>query len=979
MNKINEMKAAVLNSFLDKEKYQDSATYAARLIANERQENMHDQLKYELQSCQSFTFAVAFVTEGALLDLKVWLQDLAHQGIQGRILTSTYQNFNHPKVFTELAKLPNVEVRIYQPPKQGGFHAKGYLFDHGDYQVAMIGSSNLTERALTINKEWNLRVTSHENGQLTSDLAQQIETDWEKATPLTAEWIAEYRRTWVSPFRDTKRAKIAQIGDLVAENVEAEKYATIRPNQMQAEALHQLQESRLAMKHKALVISATGTGKTYLGAFDVAAYKPKRFLFIVHREQILQKALESFHQVIGGSRDNFGIWSGNHKQNQARYLFATIQTISKEANLHQFAREEFDYILVDEAHRAGAQSYQKVLAYFQPHFLLGMTATPERSDDENIYELFDYNVAYEIRLQDALNEDMLAPFHYVGLKDYEYQGEIVDDQTPLAHLVSEERVDYVLEQSRYYGHAGEKLYGLVFVSRKEEAQKIAELLTQKGYPAQSLTGADSQEARLAAIAKLERGELAYLVTVDIFNEGIDIPFINQVIMMRQTQSAIVFVQQLGRGLRKAKGKDYLTVIDFIGNYKNNYLIPVALTGDNSRTKDGVREKVNLEPTQGISTINFTQVAKDLIFKQLEKQRNPFKQEIIDDFHELKRRLGRIPLMTDFIKNNMVEPQALLDSLSKRGNYNDFLQKIVKEEGVKLGEYENKVLDFLTQELSNGKRAQELLLLKKLLSHKKVAKKDFAEQLQKQGYLADEATLSSVERVLNLDFYTPMTIKDLTKTQRYRYGNEPFVELVAGDYQLTPTLRQALKSDSGFWKLAFDAIQAGILQAKNYQPEVKLTVNKRYKRTDVCRLLNWERQISGQNIGGYYLENQTCPIFVTYHKNEDISETIKYEDEFLSNTVMHCYTKNNRTLGKGETNKMFAGVSDGAPSNRYYLFVKESDAEGKDFLYLGECEVVKDSLRQEYRTIKGKQHPIVSYDVRLQTPVQQGFYHNLIQK
>lgn len=977
-----KIKNAILNSFLDKNTFEQNDEYAAKLIANTKDETMYNRILDEVQHCKSFTFAVAFIESGILNSLKTVLKDL---NVQGRILTSTYLYFNKPQMFRELLKLPNVEIRVYEQ-NHGKFHAKGYLFQHEGYHSALVGSSNFTAGALKVNKEWNLLFTFHNNGKLTEDIASEIEEQWKGASKLTPEWIDEYEKK----YKIQNKPAIKVVSQSVDED--NSNYSIIKPNKMQKEALKNLQKLRLLRETKGLIISATGTGKTYLAALDVKNYNPKRFLFVAHREQILKKSLDSFHKVLGGDKKtNYGILSGNTKNTDAKYLFATVQTLSKAENLNQFKRDEFDYILIDEAHHVGSKIYGKLLDYFTPDFLLGMTATPERSDDKNIYELFDYNVPYKIRLQEALEEEMLVPFHYIGVSDYTYNGEVIDDNTNLKYLVSEERVKYVVEQSKYYGYDGDVLHGLVFVSRKEEADEIAKLLTKNGYPAQMLSGEDSQEQREQAIEKLKNGELTYLVTVDIFNEGIDIPFINQVIMMRKTESVIVFVQQLGRGLRKAQGKEYLTVIDFIGNYKNNYLIPVALTGDQSRTREGIREHVETGQIEGLSTINFELVAKKRILKQLRGKKNLFTLEIKKDYQELKRRLNKTPLIADFIKNNMVASQAILSILNKKGNYNDFLLKVDKDAAYSWeNDYLDKTLTFITSEFLSGKRIHELLLLQKLLDNGVSSRSELEKLVVDNGSYCNDDVLNGVERILTLEYYKPKSYddkndKEKNKTEFAKLGGQTLIEIGNNkEYRFNKEISELLEKDHGFKKLFVDVVKAGLLNAREYDKENIFTIEKRYTRSDVNRLLNWQRKIPAQSIGGYFIENGYCPIFVTYVKSNDIENSIKYEDRFISNSKIHCYTKNGRKLGKGETLKMFAGVSEGNPKLTYLLFVKRSDAEDDDeFVYLGTGKVTADSLKQEYREIdkKGKlvNTPIVSYDLKLDIPVSLARYRMLTER
>src|SRR5699024_5884766 len=397
-----------------------------------------------------------------LATLKSYLYDLHLRGIKGRILTSTFLNFNQPKVFKELLKITNVEVRLTNVE---GFHSKGYIFEYDQFYSLIVGSSNLTAQALKANYEWNVKLTSYEDGEIIDHFKNQFEEVWEKSIPLNDQWIKKYESLY-QPNEFNPLDKVIDFPEEYQTN-NIETALSIQPNKMQKSALDQIQKVRDEGNKKGLVISATGTGKTYLSAFDVRKFAPKRMLFIVHREQILQKAKEDYQRLLGGLNKDYGILSGTTKQYDAKYLFTTIQTISKQDSLSKFNTDEFDYILIDEVHKAGASSYLRVIDYFNPHFLLGMTATPDRTDDFNIYELFDYNIAYEIRLQEALEEDMLCSFHYFGVTDLEYQGKMVGDATLLQNLVTEERVNHVIEKINYYGFSGQQLTGLIFASSKK--------------------------------------------------------------------------------------------------------------------------------------------------------------------------------------------------------------------------------------------------------------------------------------------------------------------------------------------------------------------------------------------------------------------------------------------------------------------------------------------------------------------------------
>ncbi|WP_431028897.1 DUF3427 domain-containing protein [Lysinibacillus sp. LZ02] len=937
-----------------------STQFKPKLLTNQKHENVLATLLQELKTCKTFIFSVAFITEGGLATLKTMLYDLEKKGIQGRILTSTFLSFNQPKMFKELLKLKNVEVRLSDAK---GFHSKGYIFEHEHYYSLIVGSSNLTDSALKANFEWNVFLTSLEDGEVIHHFKNQFEEAWHIATPLTEEWILNYQQQYNFEFSKQLSSQIVKAPPLYTTN-KLREALEIKPNKMQEEALTQLKELRASGAKKGLIISATGTGKTYLSAFDVRNARPKQMLFIVHREQILKKAMADYRKILGGNEEEFGILSGNSKDLHARYVFATIQTISRDAYLQQFAKDHFDYVLIDEVHRAGASTYTKVMDYFEPQFLLGMTATPERTDNFNIFELFDYNIAYEIRLQAALEEDMLCPFHYFGVTDYEMGEDTITETAGLQKLIAKERVDHIIEKISYYGHSGNKVRGLMFCSSKEEARELSAILNARGYQTTFLTGDHSQEQREEAIQLLEKGQLQYILTVDIFNEGIDIPFINQIVMLRQTQSSIIFIQQLGRGLRKHDEKEYVTVIDFIGNYKNNFLIPIALSGDKSMNKDNVRRNtVNTDYIQGVSTINFEEIAKKLIFEAINNTNLSTLKTLRDSYIEVKNRLNRIPMLMDFMEQNSLDPEVLIDYAD---NYHQFLLKM-KEEAFSFTAYESAILTFISKEFINGKRIHELILIKLLLTQHSVTKEHYIEALKQSGTFYDAETVESVENIFALTFHVQNDFK--------KYGEKPIVLFNGTSYQFNADIQQSLENET-FKFFIEDILKCAFEKSKKYDCSKPLTLYKKYSRRDVCRLLNWEKD-SSSTIYGYRTKFNTTPLFVTYHKKDEVETSQAYGDEFLSSDLFRWFTRNRLTL---DSNEVKAVLNHKEIGNDIHLFVKKDDGEGTDFYYLGKTDVLTETAKNETMPDKnGKALPVVTMNMVLEQPVQYDIYHYLVEE
>lgn len=881
--------------------------------------NLLVELLQELQTCKRFYFAIAFITQSGLICLKECLKCLQEKNITGDILTTDYLYFNHPKALQELQQYPNLNIRIYT---KENFHIKGYIFEQNDYYTLIVGSNNLTQTALKANKEWSLKINSLANGALIHNTLSQFQQMWQEAIPLTDIWLKQYTDKYHSLQKLKRQFATAQ------ENISTN---DIAPNKMQQEALKALEKLQQDNKHKALLISATGTGKTYLSAFAVKKAKPKRLLFLAHREQILKQACKTFAKIIPDIQ--YGILSANHKDFHKPYLFATINMLSKEENLTQFAPTHFDYIIIDETHRAGASSYLKILNYFQPQFLLGMTATPERTDGFDIYQLFDHNIAYEIRLNQAMQENLLCPFHYFGITDITVDDQEINDNSTFNDLTTDARVTHIINQSQYYGFSGERLRGLIFCSHIEEAQILSQKFNERGFHTIALSGKDSQETRTNAIHKLEQKErstgLDYIFTVDIMNEGIDIPAINQIIMLRPTKSAIIFVQQLGRGLRKYPQKDYVVILDFIGNYQNNFMIPIALSGDISYNKDNIRHYV-AEGNRfifGSSTIHFDKIARQKIYQAIDSAKLSDTALLKNEYLQLKQKLGKIPSIFDFSQFGSID---ILKFLDKFKTYHNFLQKYDKDYTIRFNTIQEEILYFISYRFAKGKRIHELIALKLLLKNTPHLLIDIEQFLTTKYHqeLTEQIKVSLIRNLTNL-----FTISN----EQSKFSNCIFIKENNNDYIISDIFKSALLDEKFYFQINEILDFALERYQKYYQNRYKdtnLVLYQKYTYEEVCYLLNWPQKINPNAMAGYFYEKttHTMPVFINYIAPD--KKRVDYTNEFLSNTLITAYSKSNRKLDSSDAKHIYNAKEE---QNKLYLFVRKpsEDKEAKEFYFLGE--------------------------------------------
>lgn len=881
--------------------------------------NLLVELLQELQTCKRFYFAIAFITQSGLICLKECLKLLQEKNITGNILTTDYLYFNQPKALQELQQYPNLNIRIYT---KENFHIKGYIFEQNDYYTLIVGSNNLTQTALKANKEWSLKINSLANGALINNTLSQFQQMWQEAMPLTDIWLKQYTDKYHSLQKLKREFATAQ------ENISTN---DIAPNKMQQEALNALEKLQQNNKHKALLISATGTGKTYLSAFAVKKANPKRLLFLAHREQILKQACKTFAKIIPDIQ--YGILSANHKDFHKPYLFATINMLNKEENLTQFTPTHFDYIIIDETHRAGTNSYLKILNYCQPQFLLGMTATPERTDGFDIYQLFDHNIAYEIRLNQAMQENLLCPFHYFGITDITVDDQEINDNSIFNDLTTDARVTHIINQSKYYGFSGERLRGLIFCSHIEEAQILSQKFNERGFHTIALSGKDSQETRTNAIHKLEQKErskgLDYIFTVDIMNEGIDIPAINQIIMLRPTKSAIIFVQQLGRGLRKYPQKDYVVILDFIGNYQNNFMIPIALSGDTSYNKDNIRHYV-AEGNRfifGSSTIHFDKIARQKIYQAIDSAKLSDTALLKNEYLQLKQKLGKIPSIFDFSQFGSID---ILKFLDKFKTYHNFLQKYDKDYTIRFNTIQEEILYFISYRFAKGKRIHELLALKLLLKNTSHLLMDIEQVLTTKYHqeFTEQIKVSLIRNLTNL-----FTISN----EQAKFSNCIFIKESDNDYIISDIFKSVLQDEKFYFQINEILDFALKRYQKYYQNKYKdtnLVLYQKYTYEEVCYLLNWPQKINPNAMAGYFYEKttHTLPVFINYIAPD--KKRVDYTNEFLSNTLITAYSKSNRKLDSSDAKHIYNANEE---QNKLYLFVRKpsEDKEAKEFYFLGE--------------------------------------------
>lgn len=890
-------------------------------LSNYTEETFLDRIQNDLRKCKAYYMSVSFIKKPGLNLLIKDISAALDRGCHGKIITSTYQNFTDIQslnTFHEWSiKYPNFECHLDDECFHDhqyitlGFHTKGYIFIFDDYVEIIVGSSNITRFALLKNIEWDLVLQENQNGPVYTKIKKEFDALYNNTIPLSDSLIHQY---------EIKLNYAIERWDMDYDVVKSE----IRPNYMQKNALKELNRYRAMGIQRAITICSAGSGKTYLSAFDALNFNPKRLLYIVHESSILKKALDTYVQVFGNSR-TYGLFTSENKDIDADFLFSTNVSMMK--NLALFDENEFDYIVIDECHHAVANSYKKIIDYFHPEFLLGLTATPERMDNQDVLSLFDKNVPYELRLRDAIMNNLVVPFHYYGIRDslIDYGLPKGQERKMLAQLADDTHCGFVCEQIEKYRQSG-KLKALVFCRNQTHARMMAEAFQEHHYNATYLTGKNTVGERIRAYDDLQNDSkpLEILCSVDILNEGVDIPGVNMVIFLRPTDSSTVFIQQLGRGLRTYPNKEFVTVLDFIGNsYKRSVQIAFAL---GSLSENLVLEKNLLMQmvkddftalgldSYGVQ-IHLDKESQEEIIHYLENENFNQKQYLKQDYFNFKKYVDAqfYPKHMDYL-NNDCAPDLLRFFNCKHdgrkcGCYYNFLKEIEEENLPTFDEKQVTFLQYLSGLLPLV-RPYEYQVTLLLLEHP-YSKKELHSALT-------YCDLPTFEHVLHF-----MEEEGGICWNGFTYSL---------NVDLNPELEEHIK----------DLLTFGLTQYEaNYQD-----IHDIFKPYENYRMDQVQRRLlknPKSNQKGTYIYGKQVVIFASLNKSLSVEERLNYKDRFLSSSIFQWESMNN--VSQKEVQSLI-------DSDFAYLFIRKvitKDSMVLPFTYVGKGKLTNPRYQEKNKS------------------------------
>lgn len=902
----------------------------SRFYSNTSEIKFIDQLKRNLDLCRSFSFSVSFIKRPGLRLLATNIEAAIQRGACGQLITSTYQNFTDVDSLQFFLRLQqqypdrfscHLDRECFHDSNGNttGFHTKGYLFEFEDHHELLVGSSNITVYALLKNVEWDVSVVEENEGLTYSAAKAEFTSLWQKTLPLTQDLIDEYKtHLYYSIERWDMDYDIAN--------------SEVKPNYMQRRALKELNRIRAMGAEKALVVASAGSGKTYLAAFDALNFNPKRLLYIVHEGSILTKSYETFQRVFG-SDHSYGIYNGEFKEPDADFVFSTNITMAN--SLELFEPHTWDYIIIDECHHATADTYLKILKYFEPQFLLGITATPERMDEGDVFSLFDQNVPYELRLRDAIINGLVVPFKYYGIRDelIEYGINATKGHQFVEQFSDEKHCDFIYKMIESHRQPGQKLKALAFCRDVAHAIRMAQAM-EDYYPngTRYLTGKNSTGERVRAYKDLqdESSELKILFTVDILNEGVDIPGVNMVLFLRPTDSQTIFIQQLGRGLRTYEGKKFVTVLDFIGNdYKRSVQIAFAL---GSLSENFVVEKQLIAAliaddfkSIGLAEygveIHLDDLSKKEILSFIDKENFNRKIYLAQDYENFKKYISAAsyPQHVDYL-NNDYAPDLIKFMQAKIGNkknasYYGFLKAIEEKEIPSFDERQEKFIRYVSEMLPIV-RPYEYLMIQCLLEHAWKASKE-----EVQHHVMINVT----------NYRQDVFDHALTYMLRYGFFSEEEKKLTLKDVKTSVEFDEYMRDllEYGLGKYDIDFYDS--------KPDELFHLWTSYRKTQVQQLLlNNPQDI----MLGTKIYDGIVYIYVTVIKSASISEQLKYADGYIDPDTFQWETVANVSANELHNLKNSQGA---------HLFVRKVEDEDGitlPFTYIGsgKMEYVENSRK-----------------------------------
>ena len=864
--------------------------------------------------------SVSFIKIAGLRLLTNELESALQRGCKGRLITSTYQNFTDIeslRVFYRLQQqYPLFSCHLDDECFSDshfftlGFHCKGYIFRYEDHVEMIVGSSNITRFALLKNIEWDLLMDEPLDSEIYQQVLNEFDYLWSKTYLLNDDVIQHY-------FRKLNYAIERWDMDYEIDR------SDIKPNYMQRNALKELNRYRTMGITRAITICSAGSGKTYLSAFDALNFNPKRLLYVVHESSILSKSLETYKKVFG-TQVTMGKFTGSEKDIDRDFLFSTNVSMAK--NLDLFPRDTFDYIVIDECHHAVAESYKKIIEYFEPEFLLGLTATPERLDNQDVLSLFDENVPYELRLRDAIINDLIVPFHYYGIRDklIDYSLNKNAERKMITELSDTKHCDFICSEIENHRQEG-KLKALVFCKNQAHARMMSEAFNERGYHSTYLTGRNTVGERIKAYDELQKdesGTLEILCSIDILNEGVDIPGVNMVVFLRPTESSTIFIQQLGRGLRKYNDKKFVTVLDFIGNsYKRSVQIALAL---GSLSENLVLEKRLLEDMVkddfkaiGLSEygveIHLDHESQEEIISYLENENFNSKQYLKQDYFNFKKYIDSedYPKHMDYLNNDCAPDLMKFMSVKYDGKKANCYYLFLRE----IGEID----DIFSQE-----QVVFLQTLSKLLPLVRPY------EYQVISLLSDGSrSIGTLKEILHCskDEFDHV-IKYMMKDSLIREQDEMY----SINVEMNEEFKEHVEDILSYGLTKYDA---------EYQDTIEpFLLWKSYRMDQVQRKLLKDPK---SNQRGTYIYDDKVVIFAALKKDESIEERLNYKDKFITSKLFQWETMNN------VSEKEYQALKN---SSFAYLFVRKVSEENGivlPFTYIGKGKLTNPRRQEDNKT------------------------------